>query len=184
MGGEQMQIRRVVTAKNDAGKSVVISDGTSPREVVFQHTKGFVSSPLWMLNETPDLTRGHAETMVGAGSLLAPVGGAVFLVVTFPPDSVMFAQDWDPAKAGMEHVQSVPGIVDTFEMDNPGMHTTPTVDFVTVIEGEIVLELDDGKTVTLKQGDTAVQHGVRHAWRNPGTAPASVSFVMIGAKTA
>ncbi|RCK21751.1 cupin domain-containing protein [Thalassospira lucentensis] len=178
-----MQIRRVVTAKNEAGKSVVVSDGHSPREMVFQHTKGFVSSPLWMVDETPDLTKGHAETMDGDGSVLAPAGGATFLVVTFPPDSVVFEPGWDPEKAGMEHAQAAPGIVDTFEMENPGMHTTPTLDFATVVAGEVVLELDDGKTVTLKAGDTAVQHGVRHAWRNPSNEPATVSFVMIGAKT-
>lgn len=179
-----MQIRRVVTAKDEAGKSVVVSDGRSPRELVFEHTKGFVSSPLWMVHDTPDLTQGHGETMVGEGSILAPEGGAAFMVVTFPPDSVMFEPGWDPEQAGAEHAKGAPGIVETFEMDNPGMHTTPTLDFATVISGEIVLELDDGETVTLKAGDTAVQHGVRHAWRNPSDAPASVSFVMLGAKTA
>jgi hypothetical protein len=39
-----MSIRRVVTAKNAAGKSVVVSDGVSPRELALKHTPGFVSS--------------------------------------------------------------------------------------------------------------------------------------------
>lgn len=179
-----MQIRRVVTAKDVAGKSVVVSDGHSPRELVLQHMPGFVSSPLWITEATPDLGQGTTETMQGNGSLLAQPGGACFLVVTFPPDSVMFSPEFDPAAAGMEHAKAAPGIVDTFEMENPGMHTTPTLDFVTVIKGEIVLELDDGKTVALRQGDTVVQNGVRHAWRNPGSEPATVSFVMLGAKPA
>ena len=29
------------------------------------------------------------------------------------------------------------------------MHTTETVDYVVVIRGEIILELDDGKTVVI-----------------------------------
>lgn len=178
-----MKIRRVVTAKNNEGKSVVISDGNSPREMELEHTPGFVSSPIWMNEGTPDLSKSE-DPMNRDGSLLAPPGGAVFLVVTFPPDSVMMSPDFDPAKAGPEHAKAAPGIAETFEMDNPGMHTTPTVDYGTVVKGQIVLELGDGETVTLNEGDTFVQHGARHAWRNPGDKPATVSFVMIGAKSA
>ncbi len=176
-----MRIRRVITGKDANGKSVVVSDRYSPREVVMQHTRGFVCSPLWKVDDTPDLSSGTDETMAGEGSLLAPPGGAVFLVLTFPPDSVTQEPGWDAAKAIPEHAMSSPGIVDTFELDNPGMHTTPTLDFVTVVKGEVVLELDDGKTVTLRQGDTVVQQGSRHAWRNPGNESATVSFVMLGA---
>ena len=179
-----MQIRRVVTAKNREGKSIVVSDGGPPREMVLKHTPGFVSSPIWLTHGTPTLAAGHADPVKDGGSLLAEPGGACFLVVTFPPDSVMMSPSFDPAAAGLEHAQAAPGIVDTFETDNPGMHTTPTLDFVTVVKGEIVLELDDGKTVALRQGDTAVQHGVRHAWRNPSNEPATVSFVMLGASVA
>jgi uncharacterized cupin superfamily protein len=31
-----------------------------------------------------------------------------------------------------------------------------------VLEGTVVLELDDGAEVTLHRGDTVVQHGTRH----------------------
>lgn len=180
-----MRIRRVVTGRDGAGKSVVLSDGHSPREAVFRHTPGFVSSPLWMTRQTPDLTAGDGveakDPMAAGGSLLAPAGGATFLVVTFPPDAVMAAPGFDPAAAVSEHLAAVPGISDAFEPDAPGMHTTPTLDFVTVIKGRIVLELDDGRTVTLEEGDAVVQQGVRHAWRNPGPEPATISVVMLGA---
>lgn len=178
-----MNIRRVVTAKNGAGKSTVVSDGLSPREMALEHTPGFVSSPIWVNAGTPDLTRPSEDPMAAPGTLLAVQGGAVFLVVTFPPDKVMMSPDWNPALAMPEHAAAAPGIAETFEPDAPGMHTTPTVDFGTVISGQIVLELDDGETVTLNAGDTFVNQGVRHAWRNPGDAPATVSFVMMGART-
>jgi uncharacterized cupin superfamily protein len=48
-----------------------------------------------------------------------------------------------------------------FEPDGGGWHTTQTLDLVTVISGEIELELDDGIT-KLKAGDCIVQHGSRH----------------------
>jgi len=68
------------------------------------------------------------------------------------------------------------------ETDNPGMHTTDTVDYEFVISGEVVLELDDGAEVTLKPGDTVVQNGTRHAWRNRTNEPAVLVVVLIGAK--
>ena len=77
-----------------------------------------------------------------------------------------------------------PGLVELFEVDNPGMHTTPTVDYGVVLEGEVWLELDDGKTVHLKQHDVVVQNGTRHAWRNKGEKPVTMAFVLMGAQKA
>lgn len=176
-----MHIRRVVTGVNDAGKSVVVSDGASPGEKALRYSPGFVASPLWRLDGTPARPDRSADPLAQQGSLLAQPGGAVFLVVTFPPDSVMTAPDFDPVAAGGEFAEAVPGIAETFEIDHPGMHTTPTLDFATVVRGSVVLELDDGAAVELKAGDTVVQRSTRHAWRNRGTEPATVSFVMLGA---
>ncbi|HTM33064.1 MAG TPA: cupin domain-containing protein, partial [Vicinamibacterales bacterium] len=67
------------------------------------------------------------------------------------------------------------------EPDSPGMHTTPTVDIDVVISGEIVMELDEGKTVTLRAGDSVVQNGTRHRWRNEGSVPATIAFFICGA---
>jgi mannose-6-phosphate isomerase-like protein (cupin superfamily) len=177
-----MRIRRVVTATDDAGKARVVSDAGPPLEQVLQHTPGFVSSPIWMTAAVPNLSTPDDATAPGA-SLLAAPGGATFLVVTFPPDASMMVPEFDPAAAGQEHAAAAPGIAETFELDHPGMHRTPTLDYVTVVKGRIVLELDDGETVELGPGDTVVQHGVRHAWRNPGDEPATLSFVMLGART-
>jgi mannose-6-phosphate isomerase-like protein (cupin superfamily) len=180
-----MTIRRVVTAKNASGKSVVVSDGASPRELALKHTPGFVSAPIWMIAGTPALAAGNTDPMATPGTSLLPgAGGSSFLVVTFPPDSVMMSPDFNPALAGPEHVTAAPGIAETFEMDNPGMHTTPTVDYAVVVSGEIWLELDDGALVHLKQGDTVVQQGARHGWRNRGDKPATVAFVLMGARSA
>jgi quercetin dioxygenase-like cupin family protein len=62
------------------------------------------------------------------------------------------------------------------------MHKTTTVDYALVFEGEIWLELDDAKTVHLTKGDVVVQNGTRHAWRNKGTASATMLFFLNGAK--
>jgi hypothetical protein len=43
--------------------------------------------------------------------------------------------------------------------NNPGMHSTDTIDYVIVVSGETWLELDDGAEVHLKQGDVVIQNG-------------------------
>ena len=60
---------------------------------------------------------------------------------------------------------------------DPGMHATDTIDFEVVLEGTVVLELDDGAEVTLHAGDTVVQNGTRHRWKNPGDTPARMASV-------
>jgi uncharacterized cupin superfamily protein len=50
-----------------------------------------------------------------------------------------------------------------------------------VLEGEVWLELDDGKQVHLKPHDVVVQNGTRHAWRT-SDKPVKIAFVLIGAK--
>lgn len=177
-----MRVRRVVTFRDEAGKSAVLMDGSPPQEKVLEHTPGFVSSPVWKLDGAPKLSVGdRQDRMAELTSLLPGPGGASFLVITFPPDSVYLAADFQPQLSAAEHAAASPGLAELFEPDVPGMHTTPTVDFVTVIEGSLVLELDDGKTVSLTKGDTVVQQGTRHAWRNPNSTPATISVVLIGA---
>ena len=68
------------------------------------------------------------------------------------------------------------------DVENLGMHTTNTIDYGIVISGEIWLEMDDGATVHLKQGDCVVQNGTRHAWRNNSSEPCVMAFIMVGAK--
>ena len=72
------------------------------------------------------------------------------MFVTFPPDTVMMSPSFDPAAAGQEYMEHMPELASKFEMDNPGMHTTDTVDYGIVLEGEVWLELDDGKQVHLQ----------------------------------
>ena len=59
------------------------------------------------------------------------------------------------------------------------MHTTRSVDYAVVVSGEIELELDDGVTVTLKQGDTLVQQATVHGWRNKSSEPCVMAFILI-----
>jgi len=61
------------------------------------------------------------------------------------------------------------------------MHRTKTLDYVVVIEGEVVLVLDDGELV-LRKGDVVVQRGADHAWENRSDAIARMAFFHIDAE--
>jgi len=58
------------------------------------------------------------------------------------------------------------------------MHRTQTVDYGIVIEGEMVLVLDDCETV-LRAGDVVVQRGTDHRWENRSGAVARMVFVLV-----
>jgi quercetin dioxygenase-like cupin family protein len=58
------------------------------------------------------------------------------------------------------------------------MHRTQTVDYAIVLDGEVVLVLEDSETV-LRPGDVVVQRGTNHRWENRSAGPARVAFVLI-----
>ncbi|HKX79523.1 MAG TPA: cupin domain-containing protein [Novosphingobium sp.] len=109
------------------------------------------------------------------------VGETRFLLVTFPPDSVMASPDFDPVAAAQETFEQAPDFASTFDPDCPGMHRTDTVDYGIVLKGEVWLEVDEGEQTRLQPGDIVVQTGTRHAWRNRTEEPATIAFVLIGA---
>jgi quercetin dioxygenase-like cupin family protein len=63
----------------------------------------------------------------------------------------------------------------------PRNHRTSSIDYATVISGEIEMELDD-TSVHLKAGDVLVQRGTVHNWVNKGTAPCVIAFAQVAAK--
>lgn len=175
-----MKVRRVLVA-NTGGVSRVVEDGTPPRSIVFNETPGFEQSVVWRTNPVPSLDFDGTEPTTSVPGVLPAPGGATFIVLTLPPDTVYFDPAFDPAAAGAEIYESSPDMAALFELDNPGMHTTPTVDYDVVLDGELWLELTDGE-VKLSAGDVVIQHGTRHAWRNKTDKPATVLAVLIGAQ--
>ena len=61
-------------------------------------------------------------------------------------------------------------------------HTTPTMDFIIVISGQLELVLDS-ETRVLVAGDVAVQRGTPHAWRVAGPDPCTFVGIMLDATT-
>ena len=178
-----MSYRRIVTGHAADGKSVFISDAAAPRSTAFKSVPGFVATLVWETRPGASLPcEATSDPSVAASSWVPPAGGTNLMRVSFPPDSVMMSPDFDPAAAGAEYMQVLPGLAERFEMEHPGMHTTDTIDYGVLLDGELYLELDDGATRKLRPHDVVIQNGTRHAWRNRSDAPATMLFVLVGAK--
>jgi len=174
-----MSVRRVVTG-SVGGKSKIVSDGGTRRSHSFKNIPGQTTTLVWSTPSNLRLPIDGSDVVSEQSGYVPQPGETRLMIVTFPPDSVMASID--PAAAGQEFAEHVPDLATKMELDNPGMHTTETVDYGIVLEGEGWLELDDGKQVRLKPHDIVVQNGTRHAWRNKSDKPVKLAFVLIGAK--
>lgn len=65
--------------------------------------------------------------------------------------------------------------------EEPYWHTTDTIDYVTVLEGEITF-MTETSEVTVGPGGFIVDRGVNHAWRNDGDTPTVTAVVTIPAE--
>jgi hypothetical protein len=173
--------RRVVTGIRD-GKSVFFSDGPVPNAHRYSAIPGMMTSVIYATTPVPDLPQPQDEPAPPRMPVPPGPGETRLMIVTFPPEKGFGSPDFDLAAADAEQRLHIPGLAEKFEAEAPGMHTTDTVDYDIVLDGEIWLELDDGATAHLRKGDVAIQCGTRHAWRNKGDRPATMCFVLIGAE--
>ena len=174
-----MSVRRVVAGTDGHGRSVFLSDGVVPHSHEFATMPGQAQTRVWFTPGPPSTTIPVDEPTDNTGPVVPGPGGASFVIIRYAPDSVVASPDFDAAAAGQELATYAPDLARVFEPD--GMHRTASVDYGVVLDGEIWLELDDGAQRRLTPGDTVVQVGGRHAWRNKTSAPATVAFVLTGA---
>jgi mannose-6-phosphate isomerase-like protein (cupin superfamily) len=179
--GGCMKIRRVVTGHNPSGKAVFTSDSLVDATTA-ELMPGMEIHNLWGGDRTPSFP--DDGKMPPHVTYFPPVGGFRFGMFTVPPQSHVGPAIENPERAAAELEAKLPGLASYMEPDAPGMHTTDTLDFEVVLEGEVWLELDDGAEVHLRAGDTVVQNGTRHAWRNKGTVPARLAIFIVGARHA
>ncbi len=173
-----MAIRRVVTGHDDAGKAVIASD-EEVTPITLDLVPGAEFFRMWGGDEAPRFPDDGSQPE--AVRYFPPVGGFRFGLFSVAPDATVFTEDLDIEAALGEMESKLPGLAGHMEPENPGMHTTATIDFEFVVSGRVVLELDDGATAELSAGDTVVQNGTRHVWRNPYDEPCLMVVALIGA---
>jgi mannose-6-phosphate isomerase-like protein (cupin superfamily) len=162
-------MKLVITGHDKTGKSIFSHAGNPPKE----------SSPgsyeLWSTRgalEVPDGTDAQKPVELG----YFPVDGeSAFKVVSVPGKTARAAM-------GERGIQLPKDIAHFFDPDDPEMHTTDTIDYVVILGGQAELELDDGKSETVRTGDCVVQRGTRHAWRVTSDEPLILAAILIGAK--
>jgi mannose-6-phosphate isomerase-like protein (cupin superfamily) len=174
-----MDVRRVVTGHDAAGKAVFVGD-EKVAPVTLALLPGSEFHRLWGSDAT--VTFPDDGSAPDADRYFPPVGGFRFGFFTIPPDGGVGAPaDLDMAAALAEFEQRLPGMAEHLEFDDPGMHTTATIDYGIVLSGVATLELDDGVKVNLNPGDTYIQNGTRHRWSNTGEVPAVLAVTLVGA---
>jgi mannose-6-phosphate isomerase-like protein (cupin superfamily) len=173
-----MKIRRVATGHAADGKATFASD-TEVEPITLSALPGTEFYRLWGADQAPTFPDDGSLQLPAA--YFPPVGGFRFGLFTVAPQSAARLENLDLIAALTEMEEKLPGLAQHLEPANPGMHTTDTVDFEYVISGEVWLELDDGREVLVRAGDTVIQNGTRHAWRNRGSEPCRLVVCLIGA---
>lgn len=172
-----MKVRRVTTGHSVQGKAVFVSD-TEVDGATVALMPGAEFHGLWGADLAPSFPDTGLQPP-GPG-YFPPLGGYRFMMFTVPPQAGARAAPGDRQALLGEIKTTLPGLLEHMERNNPGMHTTDTIDFEYIVSGEVWLELDDGATVHLRAGDTVVQNGTRHAWRNKGSEPCCIVVFMVG----
>jgi len=142
---------------------------TIPRRVVTGHDQRGVS--VFLHDGPPPVVRKAPDGALfyeiwGTGATPAPIGAA-------EPDPADGSVAVPPAPGGtkIRINEFPPGVVSP-------VHRTQSVDYGIVLDGEMVLVLDDTETV-LGPGDVVVQRGTVHRWENRSGRPARMAFVLV-----
>lgn len=172
-------VRRIVTGLNPKGRSCIVSDASSPHAMTLAGVATFGVTDIWRTHEAPASNEGNDDACQGPITLAPPSAGTVFRVVQFPPDKEYVGQ-WQPDTAFASMGESGAQALHEGSARHEMMHTTNSVDYAFVLEGEIWAVLDE-EEVCMQAGDVLVQRGTSHAWSNRSDQPAMVGFVLIDA---
>jgi mannose-6-phosphate isomerase-like protein (cupin superfamily) len=126
------------------------------------------------------ITATATDASAGDWTLEPPPGGACFRIVELAPGE-------DTDHSAPDHSAPDPSAPDPsgLEAGHAGFqeaHATETLDYVTILRGEVTLVIGDS-AVTLGPGDSVVQQpGVPHDWQNRSDQPAVMVGVLVSAQ--
>lgn len=148
-------LRRIVTGHDADGKSVVMIDAPCT-----YHGAGGTSwrvQDIWEHDTVPTpIDATEPDPTEGPVNFNLPETGIRVRITDIPP--------------------TPPG-------SEPFMHRTDSVDYLHVLEGEIVMQLDDDQhEITLRKGDTLVQRATNHAWVNRSDRHCRLFIVMVAGR--
>jgi naringenin degradation protein FdeH len=158
-------VNRIVTGFDENGNPAIIAQGEPPTVI---HAGRYTTTELWVTGDVPR-SASVTDTSTGEWALEPPVGGACFRIVEIAPDQ----------PGGDE-----PGVGADAHSEFQGAHATDTLDYVTILRGEVTL-IVGGTEVLLRPGDSVVQQpGVPHDWQNRSRESATMIGVLLSSLSA
>lgn len=172
----QPPIRRIVTGHDAEGRSCIIEDGPSPSVRLVAERPGYRVTNLWRTVGSPAPIDAIDDIAEHRG-VAPPSGGTVIRIIDIPPESGdaderrrQAAATFGQLFADADHRPD--------SQRHPGMHTTASVDYAVVLEGELTAILDRDETL-MHAGDVLIQRGTNHAWANRSGKSVRVLFVLV-----
>ena len=162
-------IRRVVTGIDQDGQAIFTSDGPAPFTKASDLLGGWAVD-IWEMASIPPGLSDDGDLTTGGG--FPKEGSLVFRMVKMPAESVL--------RANPEEAEEYMGGPIDLDSDDFGMHRSDTVDLIIILSGEVWAVMGNGDETLLKPGDTLVQRGTVHTWRNRGSEPCVMAAVLVG----
>jgi mannose-6-phosphate isomerase-like protein (cupin superfamily) len=173
-------VRRIVTGHDAMGRSIVTEDRAAPSVHTNPKRIGYCLTQLWATDTTPAFVGNDADPTSKPLKLEPPPNGTVVRIIEFGPEG-----DWldkitaeDARVAWSALGTSTASTHREGRAGHPFMHRTESVDYALVLEGEIILVLDQ-EEVLMKSGDFLVERGTNHAWANRSGRPCRMLFMLV-----
>lgn len=177
-------MRRIVLGRHASGEAAVLCDETVA-PVTVAMLPGVEIHRVWELDDTPKLPVTDLSAS-GQHTFFPPTAGVRFGLLTIPPGLSYVPPAGTPvealAAAAAEAEQKLPGMAAAFDPDRPGVHTTPTVDYIVALSGSGLLRVREGLEVRIEAGDCLIQNGTPHAWFNDSSQPFVLAYTLVGAE--
>jgi hypothetical protein len=157
-------VNRVVTGYDADGNPAILADGEPPTVI---RAGRYTTTELWVSQRGP-ITAVAGDSLTQDWALEPPPGGACFRIVELAP--------------GADEDAVPDGPLDDEHAGFQEAHATLTLDYVTVLRGEVTLVVGASE-VSLGPGDSVVQQpGVPHDWQNRSDQPAVMVGVLLSAR--
>ncbi|BBC71808.1 cupin [Altererythrobacter sp. B11] len=173
-------VRRIVTGHDAQGRSIFLADGAPERVQRIGGETGPMFHELWNTRETPALIDAESGEPSEEGIRLAPPPqGTRIRILDIPPDDPSLDElSPEEARAHFAEVGAAEASSHGEGSGHARMHRTETIDYGIVLEGELVLILDEGETLC-RPGDVIIQRGTNHGWANRSSSNCRIAFILI-----
>ncbi|MDB5719683.1 MAG: cupin [Alphaproteobacteria bacterium] len=174
----QAPFRRIVTGHDQEGRAIIQEDRPPPRVQRIGGETGPMFYEVWNTRATPaPIDRASGEPREEGIILAPPKNGTRIRVLDIPPEGDNLNELTQAEREAHFAEVGAAGAV-AQNARHAYMHRTQTVDYGIVLDGELVLIMDEGETV-VRAGDIVIQRGTNHGWANRTDRNCRIAFILI-----